>query len=227
MMLIGAAVVVVALYLLKDVSAVIYRAIVPRTSDLPGVDLIADGGLLVLVAIFTVLAVRMWRTRSSYLGDLLMGGFGVVVAYGLSEVLKVFVGEMRPCHVELTLPNCPPVSDWSFPSNHSAIAFGLAAAIVLASVRMLSPMQRGLVIALAAVVALARVVQGAHYPHDVVAGAVVGSAVTTAVVVMLVPWARGKARALRRNAPIADQPVSDGAVGAEDAAEAVQQRPGW
>ncbi|RVW01137.1 phosphatase PAP2 family protein [Rhodococcus xishaensis] len=221
MMLIGAAVVVVALYLLRDVSAVIYRAIVPHTSSLPGVSLIADGGLLVLVALFGVLAVQMWRTRSPYLGDLLMGGFGVVVAYALSEVVKVFVGENRPCRAELTLPDCPAVSDWSFPSNHSAIAFGIATAIVLASTRVLSPVQRGLVIGLAALVGLARVLQGAHYPHDVLAGAVLGSAVTTAVVVMLVPWARRRARARRRPAPRTEQP------GAEDAAEAVEQRPGW
>lgn len=211
MMLIAAAVVVVGLYLLRDVSAAIYRAVVPHTADLPGVGLIADGGLLVLVALFAVVAVQMWRTRSPYLGDLLMGGFGVVVAYALSEVIKAFVSEDRPCRVQVPLPDCPAAGDWSFPSNHTAIAFGLATAIVLATERMLSSLQRGLVIALAVLIGVARVLQGVHYPHDVLAGAVVGSAVTIAVVVMLVPWARGRARALGRRAPVEEDPANPAA----------------
>lgn len=209
MMLIAAAVVVVALYLLRDVSAAIYRAVVPHTADLPGVGLIADGGLLVLVALFAVLAVQMWRSRSPHLGDLLMGGVGVVVAYALSEVVKAFVSEDRPCRVQVTLPDCPAVGDWSFPSNHTVIAVGLATAIVLATERMFSSLQRGLVIAVAVLIGLARILQGVHYPHDVLAGAVVGAAVTVAVVVMLVPWARGRARALGRRAPEAESPAAD------------------
>ncbi|CAM2837139.1 Phosphatase PAP2 family protein [Prescottella defluvii] len=210
MMLIAAAVLVVALYLLRDVGAAIYRAIVPHTSELPGVELIADGGLLVLVALYAVLAVQMWRTRSPHLGDLLMGGFGVVVAYALSEAVKMVVREDRPCRVELALPDCPAVGDWSFPSNHTVIAVGIATAIVLASDRVLSSLQRGLVIALAGLIGAARVLQGVHYPHDVLAGVILGSTVTVAVVVMLVPWARGKARTLTRRAPAAeDRPQPD------------------
>ncbi|QKT14287.1 undecaprenyl-diphosphatase [Rhodococcus sp. AG1013] len=219
MMLIAAAVLVVALYLLRDVSAAIYRAIVPHTSEIPGVGLIADVGLLALVALFAVLAVQMWRTRSVYLGDLLMGGFGVVVAYALSEVIKVFVSEERPCRVELALTDCPAAGDWSFPSNHTVIAVGLATAIVLASERALSSLQRGLVIALAALIGLARVLQGVHYPHDVLAGAIVGSSVTIAVVVMLVPWARNKARMLTRRVPAAEDQAQESPTGESPAAD--------
>lgn len=202
MMLIGGAVVVVMLYLLRGVSAALYRAIASRTADLPGIGRIADAALLVLVALFAVLAVRMWRSRSPHLGELLMGGVGVVVAYALSEVVKAFVGEDRPCRAQLNLSGCPAPGDWSFPSNHTVIAVGLATAIVLATERVLTSWQRGLVIALAALVGLARVVQGVHYPHDVLAGAVVGSTVTIAVVVMLVPWARSRAQALSRRARV-------------------------
>lgn len=211
MMLVAAAVVVVALYLLRGVSAAIYRAIVPHTSDLPGVGLIAEVGLLALVVLFAVLAAQMWRTRSPHLGELLMGGFGVVVAYALSEVVKVFVSEDRPCRVELSLADCPAPGDWSFPSNHTVIAVGLATAIVLATERILSSLQRGLVLALAALIGLARILQGVHYPHDVLAGAVVGSAVTIAVVAMLLPWAQTRARSLgRRPARTSeDSPAAD------------------
>ncbi|WP_305092469.1 phosphatase PAP2 family protein [Prescottella sp. R16] len=204
MMLIAAAVVVVGLYLLKGVSGALYRAIVPHTAELPGVGLIADGGLLVLVALYAVLAVYLWRNRPTQLGDLLVGGVGVVVAYVLSEVVKAFVSEDRPCRTQVALPDCPAPGDWSFPSNHTVIAVGIATVIVLASEKVLSALQRWLVVALAALIGLARVLQGVHYPHDVLAGAVVGSTVTIAVVVLLVPWARGKAQALRSREPAAD-----------------------
>ena len=201
LLLIGAAVAVVALYLLGGVSAAIYRAVVPHTADLPGIGWPAEAGILVLLALFAVLAVRLWRARSPQLVDLLLGGAGVIVAYALSEVLKAFVAEERPCRAELALPSCPAPGDWSFPSNHTTIAVGLATAVVLAAGGLLSTLQRGLVIALAALVGLDRILQGAHYPHDVLAGAVLGASVTFAVVVMLGPWAHAQVRTRVHRAP--------------------------
>lgn len=61
----------------------------------------------------------------------------VVLAYGGSELLKTVVDEERPCRTPADLVivagQCPPVGDWSFPSNHSTIAGALAAVILLLS----------------------------------------------------------------------------------------------
>jgi len=59
--------------------------------------------------------------------------------------------------------------DKSFPSDHAALAFALAAAIALVDRRW-----GAWLFAAAALVALGRVAAGVHYPTDVLAGALIG-----------------------------------------------------
>ncbi|MFF4395176.1 phosphatase PAP2 family protein [Streptomyces sp. NPDC001480] len=96
----------------------------------------------------------------------------VIVAYGADSVLKLVVREDRPCqslHVTV-LEACPAPGDWSFPSNHAAIAAAAAAALLFVSRRL------GAIGAVAALaMAVSRVWVGAHYPHDIVAGIAVGA----------------------------------------------------
>ena len=102
-----------------------------------------------------------------------------LAAYLLSEVLKAVVDQPRPCHLATALRSlapCPPDGDWSFPSNHATLAAGLAVAVVVASRRFWVP-----ALAVAAMVSLSRIALGVHYPHDVAAGALIGS---TAVLVV-------------------------------------------
>jgi membrane-associated phospholipid phosphatase len=63
-------------------------------------------------------------------------------------------------------------SSASFPSGHAMGAFSAATAIAI-----LRPELRWIALALAALVAASRVVLGVHYPLDVTAGAIAGSAV--------------------------------------------------
>ncbi|MDO0930015.1 phosphatase PAP2 family protein [Streptomyces sp. TG1A-8] len=98
----------------------------------------------------------------------------VVVAYAVNDALKLVVREDRPCQSlrVVTLEACPAPGDWSFPSNHAAIAAAAAVALLFVSRRL------GTVAAVAAVVmAASRIWVGAHYPHDVVAGLAVGAVV--------------------------------------------------
>ena len=64
-------------------------------------------------------------------------------------------------------------SDPSFPSDHAAAAIAIAVAVLLLHRRIGS-----VVLAVALLVCYARVYVGAHYPGDVVAGALIGLAVT-------------------------------------------------
>jgi membrane-associated phospholipid phosphatase len=109
--------------------------------------------------------------------------FAVVVGIGAAVVvdviLKALFDERRPC---LTIPHaytvvaCPGPTDYSFPSNHSAIAAALAAGVYLLHRRL------GLIAAgLAVLEGFSRVYLGMHYPHDVVVGLLVGAAVTVLV----------------------------------------------
>lgn len=151
------------------------------------------------LALFAVLmAVGWWRARrvdATASVTALAVPFAVVVAYGMDAVLKLLVREERPCQSlrVTTLEACPAPGDWSFPSNHAAIAAAAAVALLFVSRRL------GAVAAVAAgAMAGSRIWVGAHYPHDVLAGVVVGA--LAALLVMSVLRRRAEAAALRLTA---------------------------
>ncbi len=74
---------------------------------------------------------------------------------------------------------------WSMPSSHTAAAFALA--LFLARTY---PASRALVFSLACVVAVCRVLLGAHYPSDVVVGAALGYCTAHVVLTLAAPTAR-------------------------------------
>ena len=110
----------------------------------------------------------------------------VVVAYAANDVVKSVFDEARPCQVitaPATIQPCPGVGDWAFPSNHSAIAAASAAALWLLDRRL------GAIAALAALVmGFSRIWVGAHYPHDVLVGFLLGAAVAVPVVLAARRW---------------------------------------
>ncbi|WP_082309915.1 phosphatase PAP2 family protein [Nonomuraea sp. SBT364] len=141
-----------------------------------------DAGLFVFAGLFMLC---WWRSRHAPARDLaisIAGPAGVVCAYVVSEVVKTVVREDRPCRGGIaTIAACPPVDDWSFPSNHSVIAAGAAGALILAW-RSLA----WVVVPLAAVMSFSRVFVGVHYPHDVAVGFVLGLALAPLFALLLV-----------------------------------------
>lgn len=102
----------------------------------------------------------------------------VLLAYAGSEGIKPLVAEDRPCRspadLVIVAGHCPPVGDWSFPSNHATIAGALAAATLLLHRRL------GLIaVPVALLAAISRTFVGVHYPHDVAAGLLLGALVGT------------------------------------------------
>ncbi|NEC92659.1 phosphatase PAP2 family protein, partial [Streptomyces sp. SID12501] len=115
------------------------------------------------LALFAVLmAVGWWQARrvgAAASMTALAAPFVVVVAYGVDAGLKLLVREDRPCQSlrVATLEACPASGDWSFPSNHAAIAAAAAVALLFVSRRL------GTVAAVAAAaMAASRVWVGAH-----------------------------------------------------------------
>ena len=92
-----------------------------------------------------------------------------------SALLKRFIGRGRPEHwtVEAPLAFRPwswGAYDWqSFPSGHATTSFALAAVIAF-----LWPRAFWFAMAVAALIAISRIVLGEHYPTDITAGAVLG-----------------------------------------------------
>lgn len=79
---------------------------------------------------------------------------------------RPFVADPHGVHLFVTH-----ASDAGFPSDHATAAFAIAVAILLRDRRW-----GGVVIALATALSIGRVAIGVHYPTDVIAGAMLGTA---------------------------------------------------
>ncbi|WP_231921200.1 phosphatase PAP2 family protein [Micromonospora auratinigra] len=137
-------------------------------------------GAIVLLGVLLVVAAlsRLRHGDTPGRALALAAPVAVLFAYGASEALKSLVAEDRPCRTPADLVivagHCPPAGDWSFPSNHAAIAGALAATTLLLHRRI------GLVaVPLAVLAAVSRTFIGVHYPHDVAAGLLLGALIGT------------------------------------------------
>ncbi|MCT4354498.1 phosphatase PAP2 family protein [Streptomyces sp. Je 1-79] len=140
-----------------------------------------EAGLLLFGVLFLA---GWWRARYAPNGAMalaLLAPLATAFGYVVSESLKSLVDEERPCRAVAGAPAslvpCPPIGDWSFPSNHAAIAGAAAIALALS--------WRGIVwltLPMALLMAASRVFVGVHYPHDVTVGLVLGGAVAFLVV---------------------------------------------
>ncbi|NJC54995.1 phosphatase PAP2 family protein [Brevibacterium marinum] len=147
---------------------------------------LSEASLLALVGTWAVTAVILFlRRRGGSLSVLIAGGIGAVVAYACNKVLKALFEEARPCNIyDYAVTSCPPVENWSYPSNHTVIAVAVATSLVVAVPRM-----AWVAVPLTLITAVSRVVAGHHFPHDVAAGATVGAMIVLIVVVLAAPLA--------------------------------------
>nr|WP_042195820.1 phosphatase PAP2 family protein [Kibdelosporangium sp. MJ126-NF4]CEL22241.1 DedA protein [Kibdelosporangium sp. MJ126-NF4]CTQ93023.1 DedA protein [Kibdelosporangium sp. MJ126-NF4] len=187
-----------------DVSADWYRDIAGAGAGSP--ELVQAVGAFATEAIIGVLAVMFlvlwWRARrqnNSRMALAIVAPAVAVVAYLTSELLKNIWQEDRPCRAlgqVATVVACPEYGDWSFPSNHATIAGAAAVGLLLVNRAV------GIVgVGLAILAALSRVFVGVHYPHDVLAGLVLGAGIamvarplarlTTPVVARVRTWPVG------------------------------------
>ncbi|MFD4636933.1 phosphatase PAP2 family protein [Lentzea sp. NPDC058436] len=143
-------------------------------------------GLVLLGAVvLAVLGWSAWTGRPELVGRALWVPMSMAVAPTIGLVVKNIIAEPRPCRTIANAPillSCEGPTDFSFPSNHTTIAAAFAVSLFLLNRRW-----GAVAVVFAFVMAAARVLVGAHYPHDVLAGLLLG-ALVGACGVFMEPW---------------------------------------
>jgi undecaprenyl-diphosphatase len=176
-----------------DISIDWYRAVIGLAHDAPAwVQAVAGITTEVVLLVFGALVVaNLWGTRRADRRARVLAFAApavTVLAYAISEFLKTLVEQERPCravrNIAATIAECPEPGDWSLPSNHATIAAAAAVGLAFAWRRLAI-----VAVILAVLEGFLRVFVGVHYPHDVVAGLLLGAiigaagmALTTALV---------------------------------------------
>ena len=141
-----------------------------------------------VVLFAAALLIAWWIARSNpnprAMAAALWAPAGALLALGLKQPLVGFVHEPRPYAVfPHALVLLSRGHDFSFPSDHAVMAGAVAAGVLLTHRRV------GLLtLGAAMVLAFARVYVGAHFPLDVIAGLLLGAAVTVAGYLVLRPF---------------------------------------
>ena len=143
-----------------------------RTADV----LSTLGSPAVVIAIGIASAVWLWARRRSSIDALACLAAPAIAGFAESAA-KMIVARPRPLTAALTGED-----GMGFPSGHSAgfAALALILALVLTGVRP-AKLAVALSIVLSVLMAMSRVIVGAHYPTDVIAGVVLGLAVADVV----------------------------------------------
>ena len=122
----------------------------------------ASDAILISFAVLTLLCFRRLRRRD--LGVLVQVGAALLLSFLLGLAAASLVSEQRPFtglrHVHLLIAHKP---GQSFPSDHATASFAIALAVLV----WLSLRWGLALLGLAALIALARVASGVHYPGDV------------------------------------------------------------
>jgi membrane-associated phospholipid phosphatase len=164
-----------------------------------------------LVLFLVLLVAGWWLARRSNdlhrLASLAWAGLGTLVAVAINQPIVNAVHERRPYtsipHVLVLVDRS---ADYGFPSDHATMAGAVAMGLCYVNRRL----GIGTWVA-AALLAFSRVYVGAHYPHDVLAGLVLGAVVIIVgrpiVRLLLVPVLRWLATTPLRPALTAGEPA--------------------
>ena len=118
-----------------------------------------------------------WRPRNQW--GALLAGISAFVALGLGQLIGKAMPRSRPYLSHTVHQLIPPSLDTSFPSDHATLGFAVGVMVWRYNKRAGAAL-----LVLAVVMAFARVFVGAHYPADVLGGAVLGGATSVGLGVL-------------------------------------------
>lgn len=137
-----------------------------------------------LLALALLLPLLLWRPS---LAPLL--AWSALIATAVTHTLKPLLDVARPAGVlssDQLIVLGHTLTTEAFPSGHTVTAFALAGLLLVGL--GLKGWRAGVVLALAALIGLSRIAVGAHWPTDVLAGALIGWASVLAAAVLLWRW---------------------------------------
>lgn len=181
-----ALVVLVAPYPGASFSIIATRLIASFGAATESLSYLSDGFLILLAAVTAAAVIRAWHATPERRTPTVFASLGVAAAYVASEGAKLLFGQLRPCTRWPAGGGCP-IADFSLPSNHATLAFAAVWVIVVATQRLWLTV---FATCIALIVAIARVLEGMHYVHDVAAGALVGLVLPALLTAAALKWGR-------------------------------------
>jgi undecaprenyl-diphosphatase len=149
----------------------LFRAINGLTGRNPAVDAIVVACAKFLPVVFALALVGLWLTwRPRNQRAAFLAGVSALVALGIGQLIGMALPRPRPYLTHQVNLLISPTADTSFPSDHATLGFAVAVLVWRYNRRAGS-----VLLLIALLLAFARVFVGAHYPTDVVGGAVLGT----------------------------------------------------
>ena len=140
--------------------------------------LITDFGTWYFAIMLAVLFCICYRRKGLY--PFLLTSLSILSARELSRLFKLIFSRPRPLAV---LENVHVLGikyyTYSFPSGHTTVAFAFATILAIKLPKIRIP-----IIIIAILIGFSRIYIGAHYPSDVLAGAVLGCSVSAVILVV-------------------------------------------
>lgn len=134
-------------------------------------DTVMIGSAKYLPIVFALALVALWLSwRPRNQRGAFLAGASALIALGLGQLIGKALPRPRPYLSHSVHQLIPPSLDTSFPSDHAILGFAVAVMIWKHNRRA-----GGVLLVLATLMAIARVFVGAHYPADVLGGAVLGA----------------------------------------------------
>lgn len=145
---------------------------------------LGDGGFVWIIVIIALLISKKYRKVG------IAAAISLAVCFFTGNYLiKPLVGRIRPCNLFSDLRMIVPcMTDYSFPSMHTATAFSVATVLAVDNKKMGIP-----AIILSVLIALSRVYLNLHFTTDIICGAVYGILIAYGVdfVVKKLKFSRG------------------------------------
>ena len=155
----------------------LFHAVNGLTGRSSALDALMIGSAKYLPYVFALALVALWLTwRPRNQLAAFLAGVSALIALGIGQVIGKALPRPRPYLSHTVHQLIPPSLDTSFPSDHATLGFAIAAMVWRYNRRAGVAL-----LALATLMAFARVFVGAHYPTDVLGGAVLGALTSIAL----------------------------------------------